>query len=404
MTDRSSDDGREPAAPSQGVVTWRIPLSPPEMGDEERANLIEAFDSGWVSSAGPSIGAFEQALAEFCDVPEVVAVSSGTAGLHLALVAAGVGPGDDVLVSTMTFAATGFAVVYTGATPHFVDCDPMTWQIDVDLVEEELRSSAARGRLPKAIISVDLFGSMADQTRLELLCSEFGVILIEDAAEALGATLDGRSAGAFGRFGVFSFNGNKIVTTGGGGAVIASSASDRSLIRRLSSQARTAAIGFEHDRVGFNYRITNPAAAIGIAQLRSLPKRIDHRAYVRFLYESSLGDVATFQADLPNSTSNRWLTTAMFPADIASSVIENLRAVGIESRPGFTPLHLLEPFRHHRLIGQGTAEHIAADMVSLPSSGRLTEAEVTEISTVARMAVVAQEDIDAHTTPRRAAG
>jgi dTDP-4-amino-4,6-dideoxygalactose transaminase len=280
----------------------------------------------------------------------------------------------------------------------------MTWQIDVDLVEEELRSSATRGRLPKAIISVDLFGSMADQTRLELLCAEYGVILIEDAAEALGATLDGRSAGTFGRFGVFSFNGNKIVTTGSGGAVIASSASDRSLIRRLSSQARTAGIGFEHDRVGFNYRITNPAAAIGIAQLRSLPKRIDDRAYVRFLYESSLGDVATFQADLPNSTSNRWLTTAMFPADIASSVIESLRAVGIESRPGFTPLHLLEPFRHHRLIGRGTAEHTAAGMVSLPSSGRLTEAEVTEISTVARMAVVAQEDNDAHTTPRRAAG
>jgi dTDP-4-amino-4,6-dideoxygalactose transaminase len=370
------------------------------MGDEERSNLIDAFDSGWVSSAGPSIGAFEQALADFCDVPEVVAVSSGTAGLHLALVAAGVGPGDDVLVSTMTFAATGFAVVYTGATPHFVDCDPATWQIDVDLVEEELRARAARGRLPTAIISVDLFGSMADQSRLELLCAEYGVNLIEDAAEALGATLDGRSAGSFGRFGVFSFNGNKIVTTGGGGAVIASSPRDRSLIRRLSSQARTAGIGFEHDQVGFNYRITNPAAAIGIAQLRSLPKRIDDRAYVRYLYESSLGDVATFQADLPNSTSNRWLTTAVFPADVAPCVIENLREVGIESRPGFTPLHLLEPFRRHRFIGPGTADRIAAGMVSLPSSGRLTEMEVGEICTVTREAAVAQEDVDAITAMR----
>lgn len=386
MTGRSGDDGRQPSPAPGGVVTWRIPLSPPEMGDEERSNLIDAFDSGWVSSAGPSIGAFERALAEFCDVPEVVAVSSGTAGLHLALVAAGVGPGDDVLVSTMTFAATGFAVAYTGATPHFVDCDPDTWQIDVDLVEEELRASAARGRLPKAIISVDLFGSMADQTRLELLCAEYGINLVEDAAEALGATLDGRSAGSFGRFGVFSFNGNKIVTTGGGGAVIAPSARDRALVRRLSSQARTAGSGFEHDQVGFNYRITNPAAAIGIAQLRSLPKRIDDRTYVRYLYESSLADVATFQTDLANSTSNRWLTTAAFPADLAPRIIENLRSAGIESRPGFTPLHLLEPFRHHRLIGPGTAQRVAAGMVSLPSSGWLAEVDVLGISAIARQA------------------
>jgi dTDP-4-amino-4,6-dideoxygalactose transaminase len=229
---------------------------------------------------------------------------------------------------------------------------------------------------------------MADQNQLELLCAEYGITLIEDAAAAVGASLDGRMAGSFGRFGVFSFNGNKILTTGGGGAVLAPSHLDRSLVRRLSSQARTSRIRFEHDRIGFNYRVSNLAASIGVAQLRSLPQRIDGRTFVRYLYESALGDVATFQCNLPNSISNQWLTTAVFPPDAARNVVRQLRQVGIESRPGFTPLHKLESFRGNRIIGPRAADRLAAGMVSLPSSGRLTEAEVGEICQITRQAVL----------------
>ncbi len=255
----------------------RIYMSPPDPGAEERALLLNAFDSNWIAPLGPHVDAFESELARRVGLGHGAALSSGTAALHLALLLMGVGPGDEVLVPTLTFVATANAARYVGAEPVFVDSDPASWNVDVGLLAEAMRERARRGRRPAAVVSVDLLGGCPDYDELTKACDEFEVPLIEDAAEGLGATYRGRPAGSFGACAAFSFNGNKIITTSGGGMLVSSSEELVARARFLASQAREPVAHYEHEEIGYNYRLSNLLAAVGRGQLRGLDRRIARR-------------------------------------------------------------------------------------------------------------------------------
>ena len=368
--------------------TWKVLLSPPEVGDDERELLLAAFDSGWVAPAGPDIAAFEAELAELTQVGAVAALSSGTAGIQLALMAVGVQRDDEVLVSDLTFGASAFAVTYLGARPCFVDCEPLTWHLDPELLEAELATRAANDRLPAAVVAVDLYGSVADGARIAATCARYGVPLVEDAAEALGAKRGGQPAGGYGRIGVLSFNGNKIVTTGGGGALISN---DHELVahaRHLATQARQPELWYEHREIGFNFRMGNLNAAVGRGQLRTLPQRIEGRRRVNSAYRELLGAMpgVTFQGIPDDCEPNHWLTTVGFdPSTFGatpSQILATLREAGIEARHGFKPMHMQPVFEGHSVVGGAVAERLFETTLSLPSSARLTDAEVEWICDV----------------------
>ncbi len=369
-------------------MNWKILLSPPEMSEVERALLISAFDSGWVAPAGPDLDQFELELAAFTGAAFAVGLSSGTAALHLALMTAGVQAGSDVLVSDLTFGASAFAVTYLGARPCFVDCEAATWHLDPDLLAEELGRRARIGALPAAVVVADLYGSVADYQRLEPICAEFDVPLIEDAAEAIGASRHGRSAGRFGRIAVLSFNGNKIVTTGGGGAVLTDDPSVAARVRYLATQSRQPVLHYEHHDIGFNYRMGNLNAAVGRGQLRTLPERIEQRGRVRDTYERSLAALpgVRFQAVPADCVPNHWLTTItidepQFGAS-AAEVLGALHAAGFEGRPGFKPMHMQPVFADAPAVGGAVSAEFFANSVSLPSSGRITDDDVAEVCAV----------------------
>ena len=252
----------------------RVFLSPPDVGAEERQALLDAFDSNWIAPLGPAVDEFEHEMAKRVGVEHAVALSSGTAALHLALMLLGVSNGDEVIVPTFTFAATANVVTYVGATPVLIDSDEATWTLDAGLLTDELRSRARNGRLPAAVITVDLYGQCADYSRILEACEEFSIPVIEDAAEALGATYRGRAAGSFGDAGVFSFNGNKIITTSGGGMLVSASPDLALGARHLATQACQPVVHYEHLEIGFNYRLSNLLAALGNAQLRGLDRRV----------------------------------------------------------------------------------------------------------------------------------
>ncbi|MEO6125490.1 MAG: aminotransferase class I/II-fold pyridoxal phosphate-dependent enzyme [Ilumatobacteraceae bacterium] len=370
------------------TAPWKIYLSPPEVGPIERELLLNAFDSNWIAPAGPDLDAFEAELAAITGASAVAALSSGTAGLHLALLAVGVQAGDDVLVSSLTFAASAFAAIYIRARPCFVDSEAASWHIDPDLLEQELAERARSGRLPGAVVSVDLYGSVADGERLMAICATYDVPLIEDAAEAIGATRNGTPAGRFGRVAVLSFNGNKMVTTSGGGALVSDDPAVVARARHLATQARSPAPWYEHDEVGFNYRLSNLSAAVGRGQLRTLPDRIAGRRQVRETYERRLGAVPgfTFQQIPDGVEPNHWLTTVRVDPDMTgmtpTEVLAALHERRIEARHGFKPMHLQPVFAEASVVGGDVAADLFATTVSLPSGSRLTEDEVGEICDV----------------------
>lgn len=370
-------------------VSWKVLLSPPEMSPVERAFLVDAFDSGWIAPAGPDLDAFERELAEFTGAAAVAGLSSGTAALHLALLAVGVQPGDEVLMSDLTFAASAFAACYVGATPVFIDADPLTWHLDPCVLEAEMEERAAAGRLPAAVVAVDLYGSVCDGTRIASICRRHGVPLVEDAAEALGARRDGISAGRLGTVGVLSFNGNKIVTTGGGGALLSDDAEVVARARHLATQARRPVPWYEHDEVGFNYRLGNLNAAVGRGQLATLPARMEQRLAVRSAYQQCFDEVdgIRFQHTPAGCSPNGWLTTVEIDGPVfgasPTDVLDALRAGGIEARHGFQPMHLQPVFAGSVPVTAGdgsVAAHHFYAAVSLPSSGRLTSDEVRWIA------------------------
>ena len=369
-------------------MDWKILLSPPHVSEVERELLLGAFDSGWIAPAGPDLDAFEAELAEFTGAAAVVGLSSGTAAIHLALLAVGVRAGDDVLVSDLTFGASAFAVTYIGARPCFVDCEPRTWHLDPELLGDELARRAATGALPTAVVAVDLYGSMADHVAIAAACATYDVPLVEDAAEAIGANLDGVPAGRFGRVGVLSFNGNKILTTGGGGALLSDELALIDRARYLATQARQPAAHYEHTDIGFNYRMGNLNAAVGRGQLRTLPARIVERRRVREGYERRLAGVpgVTFQTSPPGCTPNHWLTTIVINSEEfgsnAADVLQRLHGAGIEARPGFKPMHLQPVFAGAPVVGGDVSANLFATSISLPSGSQLGDDDVDLICDV----------------------
>jgi dTDP-4-amino-4,6-dideoxygalactose transaminase len=364
----------------------RMFLSPPHVGELERSLLLDAFDSNWVAPLGPHVDEFEAELAARIDVPHAAALASGTAALHLALLVLGVGEGDDVLVSSFTFAATANAVTYVGARPVFIDSEASSWNIDPVLVAGELERRAATGRLPAAVIAVDLYGQCADYHPLVQACERYDVPLIEDAAEALGATYCGRPAGSFGTLGVFSFNGNKIITCGGGGALVGHDAGHIARARHLATQARDSAPHYQHSDIGYNYRLSNLLAAVARGQLSQLDDKVARRRSINRRYRDHLEGVAgiEFMPVAPHGEPTNWLTCITVEAaefGVDREVIRcRLEQCDIETRPTWKPMHLQPVFSDCPVVGGAVSERAFQLGLCLPSGSAMTDSDVDRVA------------------------
>jgi dTDP-4-amino-4,6-dideoxygalactose transaminase len=356
---------------------------------EERLLVEEVFSSNWIAPLGPQVDAFEREFGEAVEVPNSLALSSGTAALHLAMRLLGVGPGDHVVCSSLTFCASANAIVYERGAPVFVDCDS-TWTLDPNLLEDAIKTSVASGVLPKAVIAVDLYGQCADYETVLSICNRHGVPLVEDAAEALGSTYRGRQAGGFGLLGVFSFNGNKIITTSGGGMLVSHEPSLVQEARHLATQARDSARHYEHSTIGYNYRLSNVLAAIGRGQLKSLEQRVAARRAVFARYARGLEAVRglAFMPEPAGCRSNRWLTCLTIDPHEFGATREDVRlaleAENIESRPTWKPMHLQPVFSGCRVHGGAVSEHIFENGLCLPSGSSLSESDQERIISIVR--------------------
>jgi dTDP-4-amino-4,6-dideoxygalactose transaminase len=358
----------------------RIHLSPPHMGPEERALLLEAFDSNWIAPLGPHVDAFERELAAAVGIDAAAALSSGTAALHLALILLGVGPGDEVVVSDLTFAASANVVRYVGARPVFVDADLATWTMDPELLAEALADRIRLGRTPKAVIAVDLYGQCADYDRIVAICAPYGIPVIQDASESLGATYRGRPAGGQGVLAAFSFNGNKILTTSGGGMLVSPRADWIAEARNLASQARDPAPHYQHSKVGYNYRLSNLLAAVGRAQLRALGSRVAARRHNFDWYQKRLGALPgwAFMPEAPYGLCTRWLTCVTIDPAVGpdrESVRTALERDNIEARPLWKPMHLQPIYSECPVYGGQVGRRLFETGLCLPSGSALTEGD-----------------------------
>jgi pyridoxal phosphate-dependent aminotransferase EpsN len=353
----------------------RIYLSPPHLSGRELEYVEDAVDSNWVAPLGPQVDAFEEELAELVDVPNALALSSGTAALHLALVVLGIGAGDEVACSSFTFSASVNPVVYAGASPVLLDADASTWTMDPGLLEQAL---AERPSI-RAVVSVDLYGQCCDYDRIRELCAARGVTLIQDAAESLGATYRGTPAGGQGDLAAFSFNGNKVITTSGGGMLVSANRDWIEHARKLSTQARDVAPHYEHTEIGFNYRLSNLLAAVGRAQLAVLPDRVAARRQVNERYRELLADVdgISFMPEAPYGEGNRWLTCIVVDPAEAGTERERIRsaleAEDIESRPLWKPMHLQPIFAGAPVYGGEVSARAFERGLCLPSGSALSD-------------------------------
>ncbi|MGY1724538.1 DegT/DnrJ/EryC1/StrS family aminotransferase [Blastococcus sp. SYSU DS0533] len=370
---------------AQPATGERILLSPPDVGAREEEMVVQAVRSGWIAPLGPMVDAFEAAIAERCGRQHAVALSSGTAALHLALLEVGAGPGTIVIVPTLTFAATANAVVYTGAQPVFVDCEEESGNLDPDLLETALTELQAEGARVAAVVPVDLLGRCADYTRALPICERFGVPVISDAAESLGSSHEGRPAGSFGVMAALSFNGNKIMTTSGGGMLLTDDAAAADRIRYLSTQARQPAVHYEHTEIGYNYRLSNVLAALGLAQLERLDEMIDRRRRLRNLYVElfdGVDGVTVFQ-HAAGEQDNCWLTAVLVDETEAGWSTEDLRkaldAENIESRPLWKPMHRQPVFAQARSLVTGAADQLFKRGLTLPSGSALGLEQVDRV-------------------------
>ena len=366
-------------------MTSPILLSAPDVGELEQQYVLSAMKSGWVAPAGPDLEAFETEIAARCQVDYAVGLSSGTAALHLVLVSWGVGPGDVVVTSTLTFAATANAIVYTGAEPYFIDCDPATANMDPDLLADALGALQSDGRRVGAVISVDMLGKCADYDRIEKVASARGVRLLCDAAEAVGAKCGGRPAGTMGDAAVLSFNGNKIMTTSGGGMLLTNDQDLAKNVRYLSTQARQPVEHYEHVDIGYNYRLSNILAALGRAQLIRLTDMMDRRRMWRERYRALVAriDGVSIIGGERDSEDNCWLTAISVDESITgwspAKFRFDLKRASIESRPVWKPLHLQPVFAAHEGTINGCAECLFTQGVALPSGSGMTNAEFDRI-------------------------
>jgi dTDP-4-amino-4,6-dideoxygalactose transaminase len=371
--------------PAEGLGMSRIYLSPPDVSESERTLLLDAFDSNWIAPLGPHVDAFEHEFAEYLGDVGAVALSSGTAALHLALLVVGVKPGDEVLVPTLTFAATANAVTYVGARPAFIDSDEVSWNLDPALLADELAERSREGRRPAAVIGVDLFGQCADWDAISEVCEQHEVPVIEDAAEALGATYRGRASGTLGSIGTFSFNGNKIMTTSGGGMLVSRRSEWVQRTRHLATQARDPAPHYEHSEIGFNYRLSNLLAAVGRAQLARLPQMVERRREINRLYRAALADLPGLDF-MPNAAfgePSNWLTIITVDENELGASREDLRVHletrDIEARPVWKPMHLQPAFSGIPVRGGAVAERLFATGLCLPSGSVMRDRDVERV-------------------------
>ena len=374
------------------AVRPRLYLSPPHIGPDELALVTEAFETNWVAPVGPHVDAFEAEFAASVGSRHAVAVSSGTAALHLALRLVGVERGDEVLVSDFTFCASVNPILYEGGVPVFVDSERASWNLDPNLVEDALKARSAGGRQAKALVAVHLYGQTADLDPLVDLCQRYGVALVEDAAEALGASYKGRSPGVLGKAGIFSFNGNKIITTSGGGMLATDDGALAAHARKLATQARDDAPHYEHSEVGFNYRMSNVLAGIGRGQLRRLEDRVRARRDVFALYREQLGDLPglSFMPEAPWGRHSRWLTCLTINPDAFGASREEVRlaleADNVEARPLWKPMHLQPVYQAYEAVGGGVGEALFETGLCLPSGSAMTGEDVRRVVETVRAA------------------
>jgi len=371
----------------------KIYLSPPHMSGLEQAFVREAFETNWIAPLGPHVDAFEREFCALTGAAHAVALTSGTAALHLAMILLGVGPGDEVLGSTFTFSASVNPVAYCGARPTFIDSERTSWNMDPQLLHETLAERAKTGRLPKAVIVVDLYGQAADLDAIKATCDEYGVPLVEDAAAAVGTTYKGRSAGTVGKFGAFSFNGNKIITTSGGGMLVSDDGAAIAHARKLATQARDPAVHYLHTEIGYNYRLSNVLAGVGRGQLPVVEDRVAKRRENYDAYVRALGDVPgiSFQPEAPWGRHSRWLVNILiepgeFGAD-REAVRQALAAAEIDARPLWKPMHTQPVFAGCDHIGGAVAEDLFEKGLSLPSGSTLTDDDLARITGVIRRCV-----------------
>lgn len=368
----------------------RLYLSPPHMSGREQQYVQQVFDSNWIAPLGPQVDAFEAEFAAAVGAPHALALSSGTAALHLALIHLGVGRGDEVLVSTLTFSASANPVVYLGARPVFIDSEHTSWNLDPALVVETIERKARQGRLPKAVIPVHLYGQSADLDPILEVCGRYEIPVIEDAAEALGATYQGRSPGTLGQAGIYSFNGNKIITTSGGGMLVSADGELIAHARKLAQQARDPAPHYEHSEIGHNYRLSNVLAGIGRGQLEILAERVRRKQEIFAAYHQLLGDLPgiAFMPEAPWGRSTRWLTVITVDPAQFGATREDIRlaleAENIESRPLWKPMHLQPVFQGCEVVGGSVAEALFRDGLCLPSGTAMTESDIERVADVLR--------------------
>lgn len=348
------------------------------MSGREQLYVQEAFDTNWIAPLGPNVNAFEKAFAEYVGVSHALALASGTAGLHLALILSDIQKGDEVLVSTLTFSASVNPIVYCGGIPVFIDSEPDSWNIDANLLADLLAKRAQQNKLPKALMVVHLYGQCANMEPIVALCQQYDITLIEDAAEALGATYNGKHAGTFGKAGISSFNGNKIITTSGGGMLFSNDKAFIDHARKLSTQARDPAPHYQHSEIGYNYRMSNILAGVGRAQLDVLPERIAKRRENFDFYKEMLGNLPgiSFMPEPSWSNSNRWLTVLQIDETQFGVSRETIRLTleehNIESRPVWKPMHQQPIFSSYEYIGNGVADKLFAEGLCLPSGSSLS--------------------------------
>ena len=382
----------------------RIFLSPPHLDGNELEYVHRAFNSNYIAPLGPMVDAFEAAFSKKVGISHCLALSSGTAAMHLALRSIGVGNGDEVLASTLTFIGSISPIVFQGARPVFIDSDKQTWNMDLELLENELHRCFRFGRLPKAVIPTDLYGQCVDLKRISEICDQYGIPVICDAAESLGATQNGCHAGAGAKTSIFSFNGNKIITTSGGGML---ASEDEILIARarfLSQQARDPAPHYEHSQIGYNYRMSNMLAAIGLGQLESLDSRVSRKRRIFEYYQEAFADVPgiSLMPEAPHGRCSRWLTVILIDPDrfgVDREVVRQaLEEQNIESRPVWKPMHLQPAFivdadigciKHSslrngrypaRVVGGHVAEYLFQCGLCLPSGTALSDCELERIT------------------------
>jgi dTDP-4-amino-4,6-dideoxygalactose transaminase len=368
------------------MTSPKIWLSSPHMGTKEQEFVREAFDTNWIAPLGPHVDGFEQDLAQFVGVGHAAALSSGTAAIHLALAMLGVGSGDYVLCQSFTFSGSANPIAYVGATPVFVDSEEQSWNMCPNALEQALVDLRGKGKSVKAIIPVHLYGMPARMNEILELAKKFSVPVVEDAAEALGSTYEGKACGSFGEIGILSFNGNKIITTSGGGALLSNNEKWAQKARFLSTQARDTAPHYQHSQIGYNYRMSNVCAAIGRGQMTVLNDRVEARRGNHAFYEHSLSDLPglSFLPEPDGCFSNRWLTCVLIDPEHSGGITREtvrlaLDAQNIESRPLWKPMHMQPIFADAPYYGNGTSERLFMNGLCLPSGSNLSMADLDMI-------------------------